>query len=191
MSIARNLKSGDGFCKNIKKLCDQGRLQEALWSMKSVDQNTPDHVISYFLQGCINKMDLQMGREVHAMLIRGRLLVNAYVGSYLIRMFDVCNSLMEANEVFDKLRTHNCYTWSAIILAHVNHGKIEAGIDLYFRMHQAGRKPDGHTYVAVLKACINSTDLALGKVIHSHVIDSGLEMDVVIGNTLVDMYAKC
>lgn len=191
MSFACTLKYRDDLCKTVKRLCDQGLLQEALGSMKSVDQSFPDHVISYFLQVCIRKRDLQMGREVHVMLTKSSLPVNAYIGSYLIRMFDACDSLTEATEVFDRVWIHNCYTWSAIILAHVNHGKSEEGIGLYYRMHQAGRKPDEHTYVATLKACINLIDLALGKVIHSHVVESCFELDVVIGNALVDMYAKC
>jgi hypothetical protein len=30
-----------------------------------------------------------------------------------------------------------------------------------------------------------------GKCVHQHIIQSGLEYDVFVGNSLVDIYAKC
>lgn len=188
MSVASRLRGADEWCRQVKKLSNEGFVEEAILWLKSREQ---EHVISFLLQECMNKRDLSTGRALYDLLTRSNAPLHAYVGSYLIRMFDACDSLVEANQVFETLRTHNCYTWSAIILAHTNHGNTSAAIQLYCNMHHSGRKPDGHTYVAVLKACIISMDLALGKVIHCHVVESCLELDVVIGNMLVDMYAKC
>eukprot|EP00249_Psilotum_nudum_P036895 c8980_g1_i1 orf=1-378(-) len=47
------------------------------------------------------------------------------------------------------------------------------------------------TYVFLLRGCTNMKSLAEGKQIHAHIINCGFKPDIFIGNTLVNMYAKC
>lgn len=58
-------------------------------------------------------------------------------------------------------------------------------------MRQDNVKPNKITYVSTLDACATSAALAEGKLIHCLVVESGMEADVVIGNSLINMYAKC
>ncbi|KAL0361159.1 UNVERIFIED_CONTAM: Maltose excess protein 1, chloroplastic [Sesamum radiatum] len=43
----------------------------------------------------------------------------------------------------------------------------------------------------VLKACASFSLLSFGKVLHSEIVKSGVECDVMVGTALVDMYGKC
>ncbi len=52
-------------------------------------------------------------------------------------------------------------------------------------------QPDSVTFVAVLNACASMVALEEGRHAHEQIIQSGLELDVFVGNSLVDMYAKC
>jgi hypothetical protein len=58
-------------------------------------------------------------------------------------------------------------------------------------MQQEGLQPDFVTFVGVLNACASILVLEEGRYIHQEVIESGLELDVFVGSSLVDMYAKC
>ena len=57
-------------------------------------------------------------------------------------------------------------------------------------METSGVVPNNFTYSGILNACSSILALNLGKQIHSRVIMAGLENDVSVGNSLVDMYMK-
>ncbi|KAL9690542.1 hypothetical protein QQ045_010944 [Rhodiola kirilowii] len=45
--------------------------------------------------------------------------------------------------------------------------------------------------VSVLKSCATSTDLRQGRQVHGLVLKSGLDSNIFIGNSLINLYAKC
>jgi pentatricopeptide repeat protein len=64
-------------------------------------------------------------------------------------------------------------------------------MELFQHMQQEGMTPDRFTFVPVLNACANLQALEAGRHIHEQVIQAGFEHDVFVGNSLIDMYAKC
>ncbi|CAM6030978.1 unnamed protein product [Sphagnum balticum] len=58
-------------------------------------------------------------------------------------------------------------------------------------MQQEGVQPNSVTFVGVLNACASMVALDEGRCVHQQIIQSGLELDVFVGNSLVHMYAKC
>jgi pentatricopeptide repeat protein len=58
-------------------------------------------------------------------------------------------------------------------------------------MQQQGVWPNFVTFVGVLKACASIIVLEEGRSVHQQIIANGLESDVFVGSSLVDMYAKC
>lgn len=83
------------------------------------------------------------------------------------------------------------YTWNAIISAHTKLGESERATELYHRMQQQGVRPDKVTFLCILKACGSLKAIFQGSLMHDQILQSGLESNVIIGSTLVDMYAKC
>ncbi|KAI5076932.1 hypothetical protein GOP47_0008997 [Adiantum capillus-veneris] len=52
--------------------------------------------------------------------------------------------------------------------------------------------PNAITYTCTLKACGITQDVDMGKIIHDDIVSGGLLKEIVmLGITLVDMYAKC
>eukprot|EP01018_Ginkgo_biloba_P031676 Gb_31111 [translate_table: standard] len=47
------------------------------------------------------------------------------------------------------------------------------------------------TYASLLEDCINKKLLSEGKLVHAHMTEMGFKPDRFLGNTLVNMYAKC
>ncbi|XP_057865522.1 pentatricopeptide repeat-containing protein At2g13600 [Cryptomeria japonica] len=52
-------------------------------------------------------------------------------------------------------------------------------------------KADCNTYLSLLTTCINMKALREGKRVHLHLIRTGFEVDIHVGNKLVIMYGKC
>jgi len=84
--------------------------------------------------------------------------------------------------------------WSlgiAMILGHVKCGQGQKALELFRQMQQEGVQPNSVTFVGVLNACASVVALEEGRCVHQQIIQSGLELDVFVGSSLVDMYAKC
>lgn len=61
---------------------------------------------------------------------------------------------------------------------------------LFDEMIVEGVKPNGPTLASVLSACARSGGLELGERIHVFIQEKGIEVEVILGTALVDMYAK-
>lgn len=175
----------------LLKLCKSGCLQEALKLIDTQALHINPDAYQCLLQSCIVKKDLAIGRKVHSLIRKSGFESNSFLGSHLIRLFDVCGSLFEASEAFADLPKPNVFAWSAIILACTKHGQAEKAIKLYQKMQESNEQPDAHTFVAGLKACAREAALIQGMLIHVQILEKGFDAILYVGNALIDMYGKC
>jgi pentatricopeptide repeat protein len=156
---------------------------------------------SYLLKTCFDRSKdsqhacaglgaLEDGRLVHEQVIQSGCESDVFVGSSLVDMYAMCGSLEDAWRVFNKMRSRNV-AWTAMILGNVKCGRGQKALDLFQQMQQEGVQPDCVTFVGVLNACASVVALEEGKCVHEQIIKNGWESDVIVGNSLVDMYAKC
>jgi pentatricopeptide repeat protein len=54
-----------------------------------------------------------------------------------------------------------------------------------------GVQPNSITFVGVLKACASIVAIEESRCIHEQIIKSGLDSDVIVGSSLINMYVKC
>jgi pentatricopeptide repeat protein len=78
-----------------------------------------------------------------------------------------------------------------MILGHVQCSQGQKALELFRQMQQEGLRPSSVTFVGVLKACASVAAIEEGRCVHQQIVQSGLQSDVVVGSSLVDMYAKC
>lgn len=171
----------------------EGQLYEKVQLVKKlqpVHYSTHIHLISALLQSCVHEKSLALGRDLHCLIVQQGFETNTFLGSYLIRLFSVCRRLLDADLVFCKLHRPNVFAWSEIILAHANNGEDDLAVGLFGRMVDACAQPDGHVFVAVLKACSNTETLLRGQGVHFLVVEFACENDLFVSNALINMYAK-
>ncbi len=128
---------------------------------------------------------------VHQQIIQHGLESNVFVESRLVDMYAKCGSLEDAWSVFNKMLARNVVTWTSMILGHVQCGQGQMALGLFQEMKQEGVDPNSVTFVGMLNACASVFALEEGRCVHQEVIQSGLELDVFVRSSLVDMYAKC
>eukprot|EP00249_Psilotum_nudum_P006426 c19751_g2_i2 orf=441-1016(+) len=183
-----------GSAEDLRKLCEDGWQDEVLHAMENMAQEgipISSDIVHCLLKVCIKKKDLTVGRRVHSLMVSRGLDSIAVLGDHLIRLFACCGRLHEANRAFSKVTKPSVYTWSAVISANARLGQGEKALKLYHKMQHSGVKSDKYIYATVIQACSKTADLTQGRLIHGQIIEGGFSSDVVIGNALVDMYAKC
>ncbi|KAK1383812.1 hypothetical protein POM88_021547 [Heracleum sosnowskyi] len=68
---------------------------------------------------------------------------------------------------------------------------ILEAIIVFKKMNSVRDTPNTITMVNLLKACSSSSELDISNWAHAIAIRRGLALDVVVGTTILDMYAKC
>lgn len=179
----------------LSKLCDGGggfnQAIKVVDTMEKQGMLVSSIVFSRLLQQCTKDQNLAAGRQVHYLIVGSGCEADVFLGSCLVHMFALCGSLPDANQGFSKLCKRNVYSWTAIIEAYVKFGQNKQAIQMYHEMEGLSMKPDGHVFVAVLKACCSSPTLEHGKEIHTCIMENGLDLNVFVGSALINMYAKC
>ncbi|PON51329.1 DYW domain containing protein [Parasponia andersonii] len=81
-------------------------------------------------------------------------------------------------------------TWNCLLSGHSLHGSYEAGLAILQRMQNVGFKPNSISITSFLQVVIELGLLNVGKEIHGFVLRNGLDNDVYVGTSLLDMYIK-
>eukprot|EP01018_Ginkgo_biloba_P011239 Gb_08863 [translate_table: standard] len=157
----------------------------------TVYSNPNTNVYASFLQACINNRSLVQGKLLHAHLLITGLNLNVFLETKLANMYAICGSMVEARLIFDKTSERNGFLYNMMIRGYAGNGPFDEALTLYYQMQQAGIQPDNFTFPFVLKACASLSALQEGKEIHYHIVRSGFESDVFVGNALIGMYSKC
>eukprot|EP01018_Ginkgo_biloba_P012108 Gb_38817 [translate_table: standard] len=97
----------------------------------------------------------------------------------------------EALELFKKMPERNVVSWTTMIAGYAQTRHAEEALELLRQMQPAGIEPTSKTIASVLPACANLSALEQGMEIHGTIIRSGFQSDVIVGNALIYMYAKC
>eukprot|EP01018_Ginkgo_biloba_P037964 Gb_20910 [translate_table: standard] len=164
---------------------------ELFYEMQSAGIKPNQFTYGTVLRACASLQALEHGQELHAHIIKTEFVSDIFAVSALVDMYSKCGNTADARSVFDKIHEPNVVSWNAMIAgyAQIEHG-AEA-LEVFCQMQQAGMKGDLFTFSSVLSACASIKGLEQGKQVHAHVIKTGLESDVCIGNALVTLYVKC
>ncbi|KZV18706.1 pentatricopeptide repeat-containing protein mitochondrial [Dorcoceras hygrometricum] len=174
---------------------DQKRKAFCLFEeMVKLDGVVPDkHTFPFVLKACAYLFSLSEGKQAHAHLLKYGFASDVYINNSLIHFYASCGCSESARKVFDKMQERSLVSWNVIIDALVQMGEFEEALKFFVEMNQAF-EPDGYTLQSVIDACAGLGALSLGLWVHAYIlrkysIDS--EFDVLINNSLVEMYCKC
>jgi pentatricopeptide repeat protein len=143
------------------------------------------------LNACASVIALEESMCVHHHIVQIGLESDVFEGTSLVDMYAKCGSIEDAWRVFNKMPSQGAVPWTAMILGHMKCGQGQKALEVFWQMQQEGVKPNSVTFVGVLNTCASVAALEEGRCVQQQIIESGLESDVIVGNNLVDMYAKC
>ncbi|XXG89222.1 hypothetical protein AAC387_Pa12g1277 [Persea americana] len=144
-----------------------------------------------FVQNALVKLYLSVGdhRSAHQLFVkmphRGVTAWNSIVGAYAR-----CGLLDTARLLFNEMPLKNVSSWNTLIGGHVSNGEFKEGLLVFDEMQRAGVKPDKMTLTLVLSACGELGAIEQGKWLHDYINKKGIEINVFLGTSLIDMYAK-
>ncbi|KAI5069311.1 hypothetical protein GOP47_0015612 [Adiantum capillus-veneris] len=133
----------------------------------------------------------KIGKTLHARLVGSEFEQHPYVGNAITNMYSRGGDLKEAEANFSAASKQLTSSWNTILAAYANYGKCKDSIKLFYRMLEEKILPDATTFINLLSACANEKALVEGMDIHTYITLMGLETDIAISNTLLNVYGKC
>ncbi|KAI3473018.1 hypothetical protein Pfo_030101 [Paulownia fortunei] len=125
-----------------------------LFQQMHIDYLVIDHyAFAAVLRSCSDLATLQLGRQIHVLVVKSGFEGNEYVASALIFMYSKCGIIEDAWESFKASHKDSSVTWNSIIFAYAQHGQGEVALNLFYLMTERHVKLDHVTFVAALTAC--------------------------------------
>jgi pentatricopeptide repeat protein len=143
------------------------------------------------LKVCGNVSFSEQGKQVHAYIIKSGHESNVFMISAILDMYAKCGRMDYSQQLFDEVPEQGEVLWNSLITGYAQNGHGEETLKHFFQMQWAGLKANHFTFGSVLKACSSVANPEHGKRIHSFIIKTGFESDILVGSAIVDMYAKC
>ncbi|XP_042498563.1 pentatricopeptide repeat-containing protein At5g04780, mitochondrial-like [Macadamia integrifolia] len=153
----------------------------------------PDHfTLPSIFKACTGLGDSRLGKNLHTWVFKLGLGDHVVVESSVLDLYAKCGNLMDAHRLFVKMSRRDVVVWNTMISGFGRAGDLAEVFGCFREMQRQRVKIDLRTVASILNACGRGGDLMKGKEIHGHVFkNAAFNGDVVIGNSLIDMYAKC
>ncbi|URD85603.1 PPR repeat [Musa troglodytarum] len=137
-----------------------------LFMMMRKEGKDPDwSTFACALSGCANLAALQVGTQLHNLLLKSGHIIDIFAGNALITMYARCGRILTARQVFDEMVSVDLVSWNSLIAGHALNGYAKAAISIFQEMKKNGVAPDEVTFIGLLSACS-----------HAGMVDDGLEL---------------
>lgn len=178
----------------ISGFCQNGNAAEALDvlnEMRLGGEKMDPVTVSSLLTVCAQSDDMLSGILIHLYVIKHGLEFDLFVCNALVNMYAKFCILDHALKVFDQMKIRDLVSWNSIIAAYEQNDEPITAFGFYKKMQQIGIQPDFLTLLSLASILAQLTDVQKSRSVHGFILRRGwLMQDVVIGNAVMDMYAK-
>lgn len=144
------------------------------------------------LPACALLDDLSHGSCIHGTIIKLGFDSDCHVKNALIDMYAKCGSLSSAEFLFQKTElTKDEVSWNVMIAGYMQNGHAKEAMSAFQQMKFEDFKPNLVTIVSILPVAAYLAALKEGMAVHAHIVHLGFQSNTRVGNSLIDMYAKC
>ncbi|XP_021811580.1 pentatricopeptide repeat-containing protein At4g14050, mitochondrial isoform X2 [Prunus avium] len=110
-------------------------------------------VLSSIVGACANLAVLELGKQVHSLVIRLGYESCLFISNALVDMYAKCSDILAAKDIFGRMHQRDVVSWTSIIVGAAQHGQAEKALSLYDEMVAVGIKPNEVTFVGLIYAC--------------------------------------
>ncbi|KAL5993419.1 hypothetical protein ACLOJK_014344 [Asimina triloba] len=139
------------------------------------------------LNGYLTCGDLDTARWLFdRMPVKNEVSWNAMIAGYARS-----GKVSEARKLFDEMPAKNAATWSGMISGFSQCGLLKEALEFFVDMVSAGIMPNEPALVSAVSSCARLRALEQGEWLHCYITENKIEVTVVLGTALVNMYGKC
>ncbi|TKY46641.1 Pentatricopeptide repeat-containing protein [Spatholobus suberectus] len=152
---------------------------------------TPNNVtFTNVLPACARLGVLNVGKEIHARIIRVGSALDLFVSNALTDMYSKCGWLNLAQNVFN-ISVRDEVSYNILIIGYSRTNDCSESLSLFSEMRLLGMRPDIVSFMGVISACANLASIRQGKEIHGLLMRKLFHTHLFAANSLLDLYTRC
>ena len=189
------LKNHVSWTAMVSGCCANGNYDVALHCFRAmlVEGIRPNRVtLLALLPACANLGGAKHAKQLHGYAFRHGFESDFHFSAALVHFYgEFGEALRSAKLIFERMTHKDVVMWSTIIKSYSAGGNYSEAIRLFREMQLEGIAPNSVTLLPIISACTNLSSHNHGRGVHGFAFKSGLSSQVVIGNSLINMYSKC
>ncbi|KAK9290771.1 hypothetical protein L1049_008947 [Liquidambar formosana] len=144
------------------------------------------------LTACIRVLELELGFQIHALVIKMGYLDCVFVANALMGLYGKCGSLDFVLQLFGEMPQRDIVSWNTVISVVVRELMYERAFELFRDMQRIdGFRVDQFTLSTLLAASTGGLARMVGKQIHAYALKIGFDSSLSVNNALIGFYRKC
>nr|XP_016466135.1 PREDICTED: pentatricopeptide repeat-containing protein At2g22410, mitochondrial-like [Nicotiana tabacum] len=131
-------------------------------------------------------------KELHCHLIRTEKHTDPFAISDVIRFYSLFpTSLHKALLSFNQIERPTLPIWNYMIRGLCKSDQPISALRMFDKMRQQGFHGNNLTFIFIFKACVQLSDIVLGRAVHVNVLKLGYQSYLYVCNTLIYLYGSC
>lgn len=160
------------------------------WEMLVIDIYPDEIVTSCMLLGFGNSMSVYEGKAFHGLITRRHYVCSGIIENALLSMYSKFGFLTLAEKIFNRSKKWTKESCSSMIFCYNKKGLNVKCLEIFREMQHLGIEADSNSLVSVISSCCQLGAIYLGRSLHSYVIKSLRDENILVYNSLIDMYGK-
>lgn len=186
----RNIVSWNSMVANFAQNRHHFAAVELLRQMQAHGENPNNVTFTNVLPACARLGFLNVGKEIHARIIRTGCASDLFLSNALTDMYSKCGHLSLARNVFN-VSIKDKVSYNILIIGYSQTTNSSESLNLFSEMRLSGMTPDIVSFIGIISACAHLSSIKQGKEIHGHLVRKLFHTHLFAANSLLDLYTKC
>ncbi|XP_060672042.1 pentatricopeptide repeat-containing protein At4g33170 [Ziziphus jujuba] len=146
--------------------------------------------IACLFKTCASLPCLSFGLGLHSLSLKLSLSSQPFSGSALINFYSKCRLPSEARKVFDEIPHKDEVCYSAVVVGLAQNSRPIDALSAFVKMRACDVGSTMYSVSGALRAAAELAALEQSRVIHTHAMVTGLDINVIVATALIDVYGK-
>ncbi|KAF5743764.1 pentatricopeptide repeat-containing protein [Tripterygium wilfordii] len=157
------------------------------WDRITMDKFTFVNV----LQGCTDLGDMDIGKQIHGLILRSEMEFDTSVMNALMHMYFENGGRNSAWKVFRRMLNKDVVSWNTVFGGACQYEDSGEVARLYHEFIGTGMRPNYVTFSGLFRRCAQLCDLNLGLQFFCHALCFGFFNEYTVACSLINMFAQC
>ncbi|GAA0157349.1 hypothetical protein LIER_14634 [Lithospermum erythrorhizon] len=148
-------------------------------------------IFASLFKTCASISGYSFAFQLHSVAEKVGLSTEVFTGSALASLYCKAKCPDDARKVFDEISERDSVCYSSMVVGMAQNGKPVEALSYFVEMRRGGFASTMYSVSGAFKAVSEMATLEQCRIIHGHSVVIGMDLDVVVGTSLIDGYGKC
>ncbi|KAL7148382.1 hypothetical protein ABFS83_06G174600 [Erythranthe nasuta] len=150
-----------------------------------------DFTFAAILRACVGLDGTTLGQQVHGLVVKSNFVHDVFIGNALLDFYSKHDYIEDMRRFFDEMPELDGVSYNIVITSYAWNGQLKESLNLFRELRLSKFSRRNFPFATMLSISANTQDIEMGRQIHAQAIMTTADTEIQVGNSLVDMYAKC